>query len=44
MMVEKVFKKYKLGDEPKDVVFWRTKSYQERWAALAAISTNLSKP
>jgi hypothetical protein len=32
--MEKIVKKYKLGEEPSDLEFWMTKTPQERLAAL----------
>ncbi len=37
MVVEKKVCKYKLGEQPKESVYWQTKSYQERIAALEEI-------
>ena len=34
MTIQKVVKKYKLGKEPKDVLFWETQSFKERIAAV----------
>jgi hypothetical protein len=36
-MMEKVVRKYHLGDEPRDVEYWRTKTPQERLEALELI-------
>ncbi len=35
--VAKVVRKLRLGEEPKDVYFWRSRSYAERLAALEEI-------
>jgi len=37
MVVDKKVSKYKLGEQPKESVYWRTKTYQERIAALEDI-------
>ncbi len=37
MVVEKKVCKYKLGEQPKESVYWQAKSYQERIAALEEI-------
>lgn len=34
---KKVVQKFKLGEEPKDVIFWRTQPYSARMAALEDI-------
>jgi hypothetical protein len=36
-MDKTVVRKYKLGEEPKDIHFWRTQSYEARLAALEDI-------
>ncbi len=35
--MEKVVHKYKLGEEPSDLEYWKTKTPQERLAALNII-------
>ena len=35
--MEKVVRKYKLGEEPSDKEFWRTKTPQERLSALESL-------
>lgn len=37
MSVEKYVCKYKLGEQPKDYIYWQDKSYQERLTALEDI-------
>jgi hypothetical protein len=37
MGIAKVVKKYKLNEQPNDVVFWQTKSFEERIEALEQI-------
>jgi hypothetical protein len=36
-VISKEVHKYRLGEEPRDVDYWRTKSYQERLEALELI-------
>jgi hypothetical protein len=36
-MDKTIVRKYKLGEEPKDIDFWRTQSYEARLAALEDI-------
>jgi hypothetical protein len=38
--VQKVVRKYKLGEEPNDLDFWLTKSYLERLQALEKLREN----
>ncbi len=35
--IQKTVKKYKIGNQPGDAAYWRTKTPQERLAALAQI-------
>ena len=35
--MEKVVRKYKLGEEPNDLAFWLTKTPQERLSALESL-------
>jgi len=37
MGIVKVINKYKFGEEPKDLSFWQSKSYEERIEALEQI-------
>ncbi len=37
MVIEKVVNKYKIGEEPSDYSFWKTRSYVERLTALEEI-------
>ena len=37
MSIIKVVNKYKIGEQPKDLSFWQSKSYQERIDALEQI-------
>jgi hypothetical protein len=37
MAIEKVVKKFKLGEEPRDFSYWKTRSCQERIDALEEI-------
>jgi hypothetical protein len=37
MSISKIFKKYKLNEQPNDFVFWQSKSYEERLNALEQI-------
>lgn len=37
MVVEKKICKYKLAEQPKESVYWHTKSYQERIDALEEV-------
>ena len=37
MSILRVVNKYKFGEEPKDLSFWKSKSYQERIDALEQI-------
>ena len=37
MSISKVFKKYKINEQPNDFSFWQTKSYEERLDALEKI-------
>ncbi len=36
-MISRVLHKYKIHEQPKDYLFWRTKSYEERLDALEQI-------
>jgi len=37
MSISKTVKKYKINEQPKDFVFWQSKTYQERLDALEQI-------
>jgi len=37
MSIGKVMKKYKFNEQPRDVVYWRSKTYAERLEALEQI-------
>jgi hypothetical protein len=37
MGISKVFKKYKINEQPNDFSFWQSKSYKERLDALEQI-------
>lgn len=37
MAISKTVKKYKLDEQPDDLAFWRSKSYEERLEALEKI-------
>ncbi len=39
MSLGKKVSKYKLGEQPKESVYWQNRSYQERLAALEEIRT-----
>ena len=37
MSISKVIKRYKLDEQPSDVIFWQSKTYEERLDALEQI-------
>ena len=37
MALSKVIKKYKINEQPKDLIFWQSKSYEQRLNALEQI-------
>ena len=37
MTIQKVIKKYKIGEQPSDYRYWQTQSYESRLAALEQI-------
>ena len=37
MSIAKVIKKYKVGEQPKDIAYWREKTFAERLDALELI-------
>jgi hypothetical protein len=37
MSIAKVIKKYKVGEQPKDIAYWRKKTFAERLDALEQI-------
>ena len=37
MSINKVIKKFKLGEQPNDLIFWQSKPYEERLEALEQI-------
>ena len=38
MSIAKVVTKVRLGEEPKDAVYWRSRPYEERLAAVEALT------
>ena len=39
MAISKVIHKYKTNSQPKDIAYWKTKSYEQRLDALEQIRT-----
>ena len=37
MSIAKVINKYKIGNQPKDILYWKTKTFEERLNALEQI-------